>query len=49
LLASILLLGADVIGRLIAAPLEVEAGIVSMLIGGPFFIFVVRKFRLTKL
>lgn len=49
LLASILLLGADIIGRLIAAPSEVAAGIVSMLIGGPFFIFVVRKFRLTKL
>ncbi|RQP14925.1 MAG: iron ABC transporter permease [Brucella intermedia] len=49
LLASNLLLGADIIGRLIVAPSEVAAGIVSMLIGGPFFIFVVRKFRLTKL
>jgi iron complex transport system permease protein len=33
----------------IAAPSEVAAGIVSMLIGGPFFIFVVRRFRLSKL
>ncbi len=49
LFAAILLLGADIIGRVIAAPSEVAAGIVSMLIGGPFFIFVVRRFRLSKL
>jgi iron complex transport system permease protein len=49
LFAAILLLGADIIGRVIAAPSEVAAGIVSMLLGGPFFIFVVRRFRLSKL
>jgi iron complex transport system permease protein len=49
LFAAILLLGADIIGRVIAAPSEVAAGIISMLLGGPFFIFVVRRFRLSKL
>jgi iron complex transport system permease protein len=49
LFAAILLLGADIIGRVIAAPSEIAAGIVSMLLGGPFFIFVVRRFRLSKL
>ncbi len=49
LFAAILLLGADIIGRVIAAPSEVAAGIVSMLIGGPFFIFIVRRFRLSRL
>lgn len=49
LFASILLLGADILGRLIAAPSEIAAGIIALLLGGPFFIFVVRRFRLTKL
>ncbi|MGI6246257.1 MAG: FecCD family ABC transporter permease [Pseudochelatococcus sp.] len=48
LLAAILLLGADVLGRLIAAPSEVAAGIVASLLGGPFFIAVARRFRLMK-
>lgn len=49
LIAAILLLGADVIGRVIAMPSEVAAGIVASLVGGPFFIVVVRRFRLMKL
>ncbi|MGQ3676477.1 FecCD family ABC transporter permease [Xanthobacter sp. TB0139] len=48
LFAAILLLGADVVGRVIAAPSEVAAGIIACLVGGPFFILVVRRFRLTK-
>lgn len=47
--AAILLLSADVIGRVIAMPAEVAAGIVASLIGGPFFIVIVRRFRLMKL
>ncbi len=38
-----LLLGADVIGRVIARPQEVQVGIVTALIGAPFFIWVVRR------
>lgn len=49
LFSAILLLGADVVGRIIAPPSEIAAGIIIMLIGGPFFIFVVRKYRLNKL
>lgn len=49
LFSAILLLGADVVGRIIAPPSEIAAGIIITLIGGPFFIFVVRKYRLNKL
>lgn len=49
LFAAILLLGADSLGRVIAAPEEIAAGIVTALVGGPFFIIVVRKFRLKQL
>ncbi|MNP75647.1 Hemin transport system permease protein HmuU [compost metagenome] len=48
LIAAILLLGADVIGRVVAAPAEVAAGIIALLIGGPFFIVIVRKFRMSR-
>lgn len=43
LLAPSLLLAADIIGRLIARPTEVQAGIVVAFIGGPFFIALVRR------
>lgn len=49
LLAAILLLCADLTGRLIAAPAEVAAGIIAPFIGGPFFVLIVRNFRLNKL
>lgn len=42
-LAPSLLLAADIIGRLIARPTEVQAGIVVAFIGGPFFIALVRR------
>ncbi|RWR21485.1 iron ABC transporter permease [Sinirhodobacter populi] len=46
--AAILLM-ADIIGRIIARPDEIAAGIVATLLGGPFFIYVVRRFRLARL
>lgn len=49
LFAGVLLLSADVLGRVVAAPAEVAAGIVALLIGGPFFIALVRTFRLSTL
>lgn len=49
LFAAILLTGADVLGRMIAPPSEVAAGIVAALIGGPFFVLIVRRFRLARL
>jgi iron complex transport system permease protein len=42
-LAPTLLLGADVIGRVIARPGEVEAGIVTAFVGAPIFIYLVRR------
>jgi iron complex transport system permease protein len=48
-LAPCLLLAADIIGRLIARPTEVQAGILVAFIGGPFFIALVRRRRLAEL
>lgn len=48
LFAALLLLLADVLGRVIAPPSEVTAGIVAVLIGGPFLIAVARRFRLRQ-
>ncbi|WP_025129730.1 iron ABC transporter permease [Pseudomonas sp. PH1b] len=49
LLAAGLLLGADVLGRVLAAPEEIAAGIITLLLGGPCFIVLVRRFRLSRL
>ncbi|WP_437884389.1 FecCD family ABC transporter permease [Pseudomonas sp. LRF_L74] len=49
LFAAVLLLGADILGRLLASPAEVAAGVIALLLGGPFFILVVRRFRLRAL
>lgn len=43
LLGSILLLVADDLARTIAAPLEMPVGIFTALLGGPFFLFLLRK------
>lgn len=40
---SALLVAADVVGRLIARPAEVEVGIVTAVIGAPVFIWIVRR------
>jgi ABC-type Fe3+-siderophore transport system permease subunit len=45
LLAPTILLGADVLGRILARPGEVQVGIVTAVIGGPFFLHVVRRGR----
>ncbi|NEC17345.1 iron chelate uptake ABC transporter family permease subunit [Streptomyces parvus] len=48
-LAAALLLGADILGRVIARPVEVQAGIIVAFIGGPFFIALVRRRRLAEI
>ena len=48
-LAPILLLGSDIIGRVIARPSEVQVGIVTALAGAPFFVVIARRTRLTQL
>lgn len=45
LLAPVLLLGADVAGRVLASPAEVQVGIVTAVLGGPVFVAVVRRRR----
>ncbi|MGQ0842625.1 MAG: FecCD family ABC transporter permease [Sporichthyaceae bacterium] len=42
-LAPILLLSADVVGRVVARPGEVQVGIVTALLGAPVFIWLVRR------
>lgn len=49
LLAPILLLGADIVGRIIAPPGEVQVGIVTAFLGAPFFIALVRRRKLAAL
>ncbi|MFD9002328.1 FecCD family ABC transporter permease [Streptomyces sp. NPDC059582] len=47
-LAPCLLLTADIVGRIVARPTEVQAGVVVAFIGGPFFIALVRRRRLAE-
>lgn len=49
LLAPILLLGSDVVGRVVAQPGELQVGIVTAVIGAPFFIALVRRRKLADL
>jgi iron complex transport system permease protein len=49
LLAPTLLLAADVVGRVIARPGEIEVGIVTAFLGAPVFIWVVRRNRVAQL
>ncbi|WP_338695039.1 iron chelate uptake ABC transporter family permease subunit [Streptomyces sp. Q6] len=48
-LSPVLLLGADVVGRLVARPAELQVGIVTAIIGAPVFILLVRRRRLAQL
>ncbi|MEU3723974.1 iron chelate uptake ABC transporter family permease subunit [Streptomyces sp. NPDC031705] len=48
-LSPVLLLGADVIGRVVTRPSELQVGIVTALIGGPVFIHLVRRKRMAQL
>ena len=49
LAGAVLLLTADVIGRVVVRPGELQVGIVLALVGAPFFIALVRRRRLVKL
>lgn len=48
-LSPVLLLGADVLGRVVARPAELQVGIVTAVLGGPVFIFLVRRRRTAQL
>ncbi|MFI8086690.1 FecCD family ABC transporter permease [Streptomyces sp. NPDC086080] len=49
ILSPVLLLGADVLGRIVARPAELQVGIVTAILGGPVFIFLVRRRRTAQL
>ncbi|MDP9388096.1 MAG: iron chelate uptake ABC transporter family permease subunit [Actinomycetota bacterium] len=49
LLAPSLLLGADIVGRVVARPAELQVGIVTAFVGAPFFIALVRRRKLAEL
>lgn len=46
--APLLLLGADVVGRLVVRPAELQVGVVTALVGAPFFVALVRRRRLVE-
>ncbi|MFJ1789287.1 FecCD family ABC transporter permease [Streptomyces anulatus] len=48
-LGAILLTAADVVGRIVARPSEIDVGIVTALIGAPFFIYIVRRQKVRAL
>ena len=49
LAGAVLLLAADVIGRVVVRPGELQVGIVLALVGAPFFVLLVRRRRLVGL
>lgn len=49
LLGSAFLLGADVLGRVLGGTSEVQAGIITAILGGPVFVAVVRRRRIEAL
>lgn len=48
-IAALLTVAADALGRVVAPPGEVGVGIMVALMGGPFFIALVRRHRISKL
>jgi iron complex transport system permease protein len=48
LVGALLLLGADALARSVAAPLELPIGVVTALLGGPFFLVVLRRSWATR-
>jgi len=48
-LAPILLLGSDIVGRVLIRPSELQVGIVTAFVGAPVFIFLVRRRRIAQL
>lgn len=49
LLGGLLVLTADIIGRLVVRPAELQVGIVMALIGGPAFVLLVRRTRMVRI
>ncbi|WP_374112012.1 FecCD family ABC transporter permease [Pseudonocardia sp. TRM90224] len=48
LAGSVLLLVADIIGRVVVRPGELQVGVVLALVGGPFFVWLVRRRKMVQ-
>ncbi|ASR38713.1 iron ABC transporter permease [Prauserella marina] len=48
LAAPVVLLGCDVLGRLLASPAELQVGIVTDVVGGLVFVFLIRRLRTVR-
>jgi iron complex transport system permease protein len=48
-LGPLLLLGSDILGRIVARPGEIQVGIITALVGAPFFVALVRRRKLAEL
>ncbi|SCK53184.1 iron complex transport system permease protein [Streptomyces sp. WMMB 322] len=48
LLAPVLMLGADVLGRVLGRPAELQVGIVTVVLGGPFFLYFVPRRKVAQ-
>ncbi|MFE0821521.1 FecCD family ABC transporter permease [Streptomyces sp. NPDC058794] len=46
---AVLLTAADVVGRVVARPAEIDVGIVTAIVGAPFFIHIVRRQKVRSL
>lgn len=49
LFSAILMLAADILGRVVGYPGEISVGIMVALIGGPFFVVLVKRWRVVQL
>ena len=49
LIGASLLTAADVVGRVVARPAEIDVGIITALVGAPFFIYIVRRQKVRAL
>jgi iron complex transport system permease protein len=49
LTGACLLTGTDILGRIVARPSEIDVGIVTALVGAPFFIAIVRRQKVREL
>ncbi|MBO1902722.1 iron ABC transporter permease [Leucobacter weissii] len=49
LVGAALLTGSDVVGRIVARPDEIDVGIITAIIGAPFFIAIVRRQKVKEL
>ncbi|MBB4930428.1 iron complex transport system permease protein [Lipingzhangella halophila] len=47
-LAPVLFLGADILGRLLARPGEIQVGVMTAILVGPFFVYLVRRRRVAR-